>query len=288
MQNTSQTSQSPSTIFRRGSKTYFFASLFFPPEIKKKVTTLYAFVRVADDFVDQLPADEAGFNQFVETYHRVRAKDMYGLPDESWMHVVVDFSVLQDEVGIEEERVEAFLAAMRADLHKKNYQTIDETIEYMYGSAEVIGLMLSRIFGLHKEAHFSARMLGRAMQYANFIRDVAEDNQLGRQYLPMADLREFGLKDLKEKTARAHPNEFIKLMQFEIDRYLQWQKEAENSYHYLPRRIRIGVKTAADMYVWATEQIARDPMIVFQRKVKPSQVRVLWGGVKNLLRSMSS
>lgn len=271
------------TIFRRGSKTYFFASLFFPPEIKKKVTTLYAFVRVADDFVDQVPADESSFNQFVETYHRVRAKDMYGLPNESWMHVIVDFSVLQDEVKIEEEWVDSFLVAMRADLHKKTYQTIDETIEYMYGSAEVIGLMLSRIFGLQKEAHKSARMLGRAMQYANFIRDVTEDNQLGRQYLPTADLWRFGLVDLKEKTARAHPNEFIKLMQFEIDRYRQWQAEAERGYHFLSKRIRVAVKTASDMYNWATEQIARDPMVVFQKKVKPSKGRVLWTGIKNLV-----
>ena len=56
---------------------------------------------------------------------------------------------------------------------------MEELIDYMYGSAEVVGLMMARIMGINREADFCARMLGRAMQYINFIRDIDEDGKLG-------------------------------------------------------------------------------------------------------------
>jgi phytoene synthase len=92
--------------------------------------------------------------------------------------------------------VDAFLTAMKLDLFKSRYENIEQTNRYMYGSAEVIGLMLCKIMSLPIESYASARLLGRAMQYCNMIRDIAEDCQLGRQYIPDTALRQFGIEKL--------------------------------------------------------------------------------------------
>src|SRR5690606_4617491 len=100
----------------------------------------------------------------------------------------------------------------------------EEVLEYIYGSAEVIGLMMAQVIGLPKESFEHAKYLGRAMQYINFIRDIAEDLELGRVYFPQSDLRSYGLENLTEEHVKQHPEQFTKLIQTQLDRYCQWQK----------------------------------------------------------------
>jgi phytoene synthase len=85
---------------------------------------------------------------------------------------------------------------MQMDIDKREYKTLDDTLEYIYGSAEVIGLFMAQIMGLPEEAHDFAKMQGRAMQFINFIRDIDEDITLGRRYFPTQDLKEFSLANL--------------------------------------------------------------------------------------------
>ena len=86
---------------------------------------------------------------------------------------------------------------MEMDIKKKGYSIINQIIEYMHGSAEVVGLMMAKILDLPEKSYKYSQYLGRAMQYINFIRDIAEDLQLGRIYLPMAELKKYKLKDLE-------------------------------------------------------------------------------------------
>ncbi|WP_276308956.1 phytoene/squalene synthase family protein [Sphaerochaeta halotolerans] len=123
-------------------------------------------------------------------------------------------------------------------------------------------------------------MLGRAMQYINFIRDIAEDNGLGRRYLPLLDTP---LEALSEKEAKKNPEAFSAFIRREIERYQGWQKEAAKGYSYIPRRYRIPIMTATDMYCWTASQIAKDPFIVFESQVKPPKFRILRKGVAHLL-----
>jgi len=258
-------------IFRRGSRTYFFSSVAFPPALRDDVFALYAFVRTADNFVDQPPGrqDAAGFDRFRERYGAAAAGSADGDP------VIDAFVELAARKRFRDEWVAAFLDAMAQDLTRTDYPTVDDTVAYMYGSAEVIGLMMAAIMELPEEAHGPARMLGRAMQYINFIRDIAEDLELGRTYLPATELAAAGLRSLAPEEAHRDAPAFRRFVRAEIDRYLGWQRAADDGFHFIPRRPRVAIRTASDMYRWTADRIREDPLIVYRRKVRPSAARIL-------------
>lgn len=172
---------------------------------------------------------------------------------------------------------------MEIDFCLEEYQHIDELNRYIYGSAEVIGLYIARILELPDEANQFAQSLGKAMQLANFIRDIHEDQELGRTYIPQEDLEHFGLTDLQESTVKDNQEAFSDLIHYEIARYHQWQAEAESGYKYLPKNILVPIKTAADMYKWTIAQISRDPLVIYRQQVKPNRVRIVIQALKNLL-----
>ncbi len=258
--------------FKAGSKTYYNSSIFFPEDVRRDVYVLYGFVRVADNFVDAIPQDTEGFYRFRKRYER--AMSGYTTNDT----IIDSFVELATRKQFDPEWTDAFLCSMELDINKGVYETIDETLEYIYGSAEVIGLFMATIFGLPEKSYRYAQYLGRAMQYINFIRDIDEDRRLGRIYLPTEEL---DLPALDEDSARSFPEKFERFIEKQIDRYRQWQDVAESGYAYLPKRYRIAVKSASDMYNWTARKIAADPFVVFRRKVKPSKSRIILQGIAN-------
>lgn len=272
-------SREQTEVFRKGSRTYYSSSLFFPPRIRERVFVLYSFVRTADDYVDAVPQQGGKFRAFRRRYEAALAGPAAGgLPAGDG--VIDPFLALAAECGFDPAWTGAFLDSMEADLSKSAYDSLDETLAYIYGSAEVIGLFMSRIMELPGEARPAAMMLGRAMQYINFIRDIAEDAGLGRRYLPLggADPR-----ITSADYARAHPGEFASFIRGHLDTYRVWQKEAEAGYAFIPRRYRVPIVTAADMYFWTADRIARRPLVVFERKVKPGRTRIFLSVLRNFL-----
>jgi phytoene synthase len=260
--------------FRRGSKTYFNSSRLFPPPVKRDVFILYGFVRKADDFVDRVPSDMGGFYRFRESYRNARE----GIPSGE---IIIDsFVDLSRRTGFDPEWTEAFLCSMEMDLFKSEYNTIEETLEYIYGSAEVIGLFMARVLDLPAASHFYAQMLGRSMQYINFIRDIGEDLTLGRRYLPLAQTP---LERLDNTAPLRDPGGFRAFMGYHLRKYREWQAVAERGFGYIPKRYRSPIVTASDMYNWTAEQIRKNPAVVFDRKVKPGKVRIVFHVLKNFL-----
>lgn len=265
--------QSLQHIFKKGSKTYFTSSLFFPREVKEDVIRLYAFVRVADDFVDQVPPDREGFTRFVGLYNQALDRGPCG-------DLVIDsFVRLAKKLDFDPDWTGAFLHSMSLDLHKPAYSTMEETLHYIYGSAEVIGLYMSRIMGLPEEAYPYARMQGRSMQLINFVRDIQEDLDMGRVYLPLGGLDP---DLLQETSARRYPGEFQAFIFKMLDFYFQWQEEAERGYAYIPGRYLVPIKTASDMYRWTAGTIRQDPYVVYARQVKPSRTRIITQVARNI------
>lgn len=263
------------SIFKQGSRTYFHTSLFFPPEVRKEVFTLYAFVRKADDFVDSVPQQKDKFRAFCEGWYRAAEGRITGDP------VIDPFAGLVKKKNFDPAWVDDFLLTMGQDLTKNRYETLDDLNGYLYGSAEVIGLMMAQIFGLPRASHLTARLLGRAMQYINFIRDIQEDLNMGRIYLPQEDLRDVGLSTISLDEVRRAPDAFTMFMHRQIDRYLSWETEAEKGFFYLPYRYLIPVKTASELYRWTASTIDLDPFIVFRNKVRPSIPHILSGMLMN-------
>ncbi|UCG30715.1 MAG: phytoene/squalene synthase family protein [candidate division WOR-3 bacterium] len=252
------------SIFKEGSKTYFYSSLFFPMDVRGDVFVLYAFVRKADNFVDIMPQQKEDFYRFWDDYRTALKGNTSG-------DVVIDsFVQLLNKRRFNEEWVHAFLKSMEMDLKENRYETIEETINYMHGSAEVIGMMMARIMELPKESYEYARYLGRAMQYINFIRDIREDLDLGRQYLPQSDLTKHGLESLEHEHISKRETQFAAWIRGQIDRYESWQRIAEQGFPYIPKRYFIPIKTASDMYKWTAQKIRKEPMVVYEKKVKPS------------------
>jgi phytoene synthase len=210
-------------IFKKGSKTYFYNSLFFPGKVRDDVFILYSFVREADNFVDAVPQKKEEFCQYFEKF----CKAWNGKPSND---LVLDgFVEMAKRNKFEKEWIVAFLKSMEMDLVKSSYHTVEEVEEYIYGSAEVVGLMMCRILGVEDRFLPNARALGKAMQYINFIRDIKEDNKLGRTYIPRVELELYELKDLKEETVKKRPDCFAALIDHQIERYLKWQSEAKRA-----------------------------------------------------------
>ena len=194
---------------------YYIWNRFFPDEIKQDVFTLYAFVRVPDDIVDSLTLSEDEKKRDIHDFCRL-FWGRYGGNVHSWdltpalsskerepwtnaerERVIEGGIAVCRKYDIPQERVQAFLDAMVADTQQKVYRTYEELQTYMYGSAEVIGLMMCKIIGYdhqnEKEVFRTARLLWEAMQYTNFLRDIREDYvDLGRLYIPEDRLHPYG------------------------------------------------------------------------------------------------
>ena len=160
--------------FKRGSKTYFYSSIFFSKEVRDDVFALYSFVRKADNFVDVMPQLKDEFYRFKDAYvDALRGKTSSDI-------IINSFVSLMRRKSLKREWVDAFFESMEMDLTKQRYETIEETLHYVYGSAEVIGLMMANIMDLDPQSYPCAQYLGRAMQYINFIRDIEE---IGRAHV---------------------------------------------------------------------------------------------------------
>lgn len=256
-------------IFRNGSKTYFYSSLFFPSAVRADVFALYCFVRTIDDFVDTLPQQTKELQAFLTEYRQaVRGKKSQNI-------VITEFVKIQKKHHFDQSWIDAFISAMKQDLSKSKYQTIQETERYIYGSAEVVGLMMAKILQLPKKSYKYAQQLGKAMQLANFIRDLQEDIQLQRCYFPQNELKKFGLHDLSKTTATAYPDNFKRFMLYQIERYHQWQHQAEKGFSFIPKRYLIPIKTAGELYSWTVQKIADQPSVVFDKKIKPNISKIL-------------
>ncbi|MGW5852148.1 phytoene/squalene synthase family protein [Streptomyces sp. NPDC055254] len=171
-------------------KTYFLATRLLPASRRPAVHALYGFARLADDIVDDLsaptaPADRA---QRLRTLSHDLRTAMEGGPGDH--PVVTAVAHIAHRYRIPYRHFDDFLTSMRSDLTVTDYGTLDALRRYMHGSAAVIGLQMLPVLGhttSREEAAPHAAALGEAFQLTNFVRDVGEDLDRDRVYLP-ADL----------------------------------------------------------------------------------------------------
>lgn len=275
------------SIFKNGSTTYYFSAKFFPKAVRRDVFKLYSFVRVADDYVDVAPQNRKEFKVlrglWEDAADELTFDDNHRADDSLNERVVKNMIQLTRKYGFDTAWVDSFLDSMQADLDKKKYTSLDGSLWYVYGSAEVIGLMMVKIMNLPKKSEKYALLQGRAMQWINFIRDIDEDSKMGRCYFPQEELDTYGLRDLTERTARANPEAFSNFMNAQLDRYMLWQNQAKEGFGTLPKRLRVALETAIDSYQWVAKEIAKEPLIVYRESLKPHPSRVVGVGLSRLL-----
>jgi phytoene synthase len=258
------------SIFKGGSRTYFYSSIFFPMDVRHDVFVLYSFVRTADNFVDAIPQETEQYFAFKKRYDSALVGHLTG-------DIVVDsFVDLMKRRSFEKAWLTSFFDSMMMDIERKCYATLGELEVYIHGSAEVVGLMMSRILGLNETAYPCARQLGKAMQYINFVRDIAEDLRLGRVYLPQDEIAKHGLESLNPECAAKNSGAFRDFMAAQVRRFEEWQNRAERGFRFIPKKYVIPVMTASEMYKWTAKEIMREPMLVYRKTIKPPLPRIFW------------
>ena len=247
-----------SRITRRHGTTYFWGTLLLPPERRRHVYAVYALCRLADDIVDEPGATGGGraddtatrLHGFASEFRRVAA----GEPTGDAVLAAIGHSVR--ECGIDDGCFDRFFAAMTRDLTQSTYETWTDLLEYMDGSAAVVGeMMLPVLRPLSPAALGPARALGLAFQLTNFLRDVGEDLDRGRVYVPQEDLRRFGA----DPAERVVTPGWRELLRYEIARNRELYREADAGIPLLPASSARCVSAARTLYARILDRIeARD------------------------------
>lgn len=251
---------------KRYGTTYYWSTKVLPRVKQHHVWALYAFCRYADDIVDDMgpaPVDERA-KALADFGDRFFADVAHGASDDPVLKAVVHTVKAFD---IDLDCFRRFLRSMTMDLTVPTYETWDDLRGYMDGSAAVIGeMMLPILEPLQPEAKQHARDLGDAFQLTNFLRDIDEDLDRGRQYVPQEDLRRFGV-DLSER--RVTP-QFVELMQFEIARCRELYASADLGLSMLPPQSARCIGAARVLYGRILEKIEAQGYDVFSKRARVS------------------
>ena len=254
-------------------KTYYFATLFLPQEKRKYVHALYGFARYADEIVDDLASTLTEEEKATElrTWGRQILKDVANGTSEDLVGKALVDTVKKFNIPI--QYFKDFLTSMEMDLTVTEYQTYEDLLEYVYGSAAVIGLEMVPILGYSDvRAYEAAKKLGIAFQLANFIRDVGEDLERGRVYLPLTELRKAGVsREMLEK--RVLTPQIIEALKFQIERVRQLQREADLGIALLSPDSRPCIRAASELYCGIVDEVEKIDYQVFTKRAKTSTVR---------------
>lgn len=254
-------------------KTYFLATLLLPKAKRPFVHALYGFARYADEIVDDLASELSVEEkaQALSTWGNTVLADLKkGNSDDHVGRALIDTVKRFD---IPHEHFEAFLHSMTMDLTVQEYETYEDLLEYVYGSAAVIGLEMVPILGpLHNDAFEAAKKLGIAFQLANFIRDVDEDLDRGRVYLPIKELAQFGVtREMLEE--RVLTPEIIEALKFQIARVRQLQAEAAPGIAMLEATSRPCIQAASTLYCGIVDEVEKIGYDIFNQRAKTSTAR---------------
>ena len=254
-------------------KTYYLATLLLPKAKRPFVHALYGFARYADEIVDDL-ASELSVEEKAEALstwgNGVLADLKKGTSEDHVGRALID---TVNRFDIPHEHFEAFLHSMTMDLTVQEYETYEDLLEYVYGSAAVIGLEMVPILGpLHNDAYEAAKKLGIAFQLANFIRDVDEDLDRGRVYLPIKELAQFGVtREMLEE--RVLTPEIIEALKFQIARVRQLQAESAAGIAMLEATSRPCIEAASTLYCGIVDEVEKIGYDIFNDRAKTSTVR---------------
>jgi phytoene synthase len=254
-------------------KTYYLATLLLPKAKRPFVHALYGFARYADEIVDDLASTLSDKEKAAELKtwgDGVLAGLKSGNSNDQVGRALID---TVNRFAIPHEHFVAFLHSMTMDLTVTEYANYEALMEYVYGSAAVIGLEMVPILGaLSQAAYEPAEKLGVAFQLANFIRDVGEDLDRGRVYLPQNELAQFGV-DREMLDARKLTPEITAALKFQIERVRQLQREATPGILQLEPSSRPCIEAASELYCGIVDEVEAIGYDIFNKRAKTSTAR---------------
>jgi len=238
------------------STSFSFATSLMNTQKRKAIYGIYGFVRLADEIVDTFhDQDKSAMLERFETDLKLALENKMCINP-----VLHSFQLVMNRYNIPYSYVDAFLTSMRFDLDKKEYTTKTETDNYIYGSADVVGLMCLKVFTDNDEELFQrlekpAMRLGSAFQKVNFLRDLKNDAEhLGRSYFHQLDYDQF-TEETKNSIIEEIDSDFM---------------VAYKGIRQLPKDAKIAVSVAYFYYLSLLHKLKRTPA----HKIQQTRIRI--------------
>ncbi|HUZ14563.1 MAG TPA: squalene/phytoene synthase family protein [Gaiellaceae bacterium] len=253
-------------ITRREAKNFAYGIMVLPRDKRRAIAAIYAYARRVDDAADGTEAPEAKRAALEELRAALDAP-----PSEA---VFVALADARERFGIPREPLAALVDGGLQDLEQQTYADFAELRGYCEKVAGAVGLACLPVYGSDDIGH--AETLGIALQLINIVRDVAEDRQLGRVYLPQDELTRFGVNRLEPSP------EFRELMAFQAQRARAHLTEGLELLRSLDRRSALCVRTFAELYRSTLDRIEANDYDVFHGKTRlsaPAKLAVVARGV---------
>ncbi len=288
-------------IARSAAKNFYYGFLVLPTRKRDALSAVYAFMRRADDICDnpEIPLEQRRekLAQWMGSLRRIvdgertddpvlfalaDAQRRFNIPLELLEKLVQGTAMDVPEQPLVDARSGFDLTAPRIQ-----YETFDQLYDYCYHVASVVGLVCIRIFGYSDaKAEKLAEETGVAFQLTNIIRDVKEDAQMGRVYLPREDLARFGLEP-RSLANGAGPASFRKVLEFETERARKYYASATELMPLIDEESQPALWTLVEIYRRLLEKIAARHYDVFSERVHLSTAEKLGVLGKGFLRRLT-
>ena len=229
------------------SKSFYFSARMLPSEQRWATYALYGFCRHCDNLIDT-PRQRTEAEILRELQHLTEELEIAYNTGESQDPIIRAFILVAKASGIPITYPLDLLKGVAMDVQKTRYKTFDELSVFCYRVAAVVGLMMTHVLGYKDERVFGyAKQLGIAMQLTNILRDVKEDKEMGRLYIPAADLEEFGVNAADIFNEKMTPR-LRNLMKFQVERADQYYTEAVPGISLLKTESQYAIYSAARIY----------------------------------------
>ena len=260
----------------KSGSSFYYAFLFLPPPRRAAITAFYAFCREVDDVVDEV-ADPAVAATKLAWWRGQVAEAFGGQPSHPVMKALLPHTA---SFGITAAQLSAVIDGCQMDLDQSRYLDFAGLAHYCHLVAGVVGEVAASIFGRTDDATIGyAHRLGLAMQLTNIIRDVGDDARRGRIYLPMSELKQFGVT-AQDILNRGYSDRFTALMKFHAERAHRFYDEA---FALLPEADRATQKPGlmmANIYRTLLREIEADNFQVLHQRTSLTPLRKLWIAVR--------
>ena len=266
-------------VLRTYSTSFFLVTRFLPAAKRAQVEAIYAAVRYPDEVVDTFPlsveAKESRLNAWRNHYRVALTRTSLQENLRNGVPVfVAGFAKVAQDTGIPAEHYFAFLDAMQLDARPRAFSTMSDLIDsYVYGSAIVVGYFLSHVYGSKTPGDFgraleSARALGIALQLTNFLRDVAEDQNRHRVYLPADLLRAEGIELFDATNPAQHAAIARVITKMAAYAEANYQIAADNLDAFAPDS-RTAIQACIDVYRQLNERVGVNTGTILHRESVP-------------------
>ncbi|MFA5193610.1 MAG: phytoene/squalene synthase family protein [Verrucomicrobiia bacterium] len=278
-------------VASKQAKNFYYSFYALPKEKRDAMCAIYAFFRYCDDLSDHAPSiDVARVNLrrwravLDEAYAGGTATAVVQSAMEATARAILPaFSNTVQRYQIPKEYFSDLITGAEMDLDKTRYATFEELYRYCYRVASCVGLTVIHVFGFADEkAKQYAEWCGIAFQLTNILRDVAEDAQMGRIYLPQEDLKRFDVTE--EQILKSQPPPaFVDLMKFESDRAHEYYDKAHPLLPLIHADSRATLVALMEIYRGLLKKIEHREFDVFSKRISLPTWRKLLIAVKSLL-----